>query len=70
MGAKAVLRHHQTRNVWGVPDKNALAVKRDNHQSSTKDGKVRIVTHSDLKVSHQLVRDESGLVQKHMISSG
>jgi hypothetical protein len=54
--------------VQGVPDKDALAIKRNDCQTMTKDWTEGIVALSDLKVGHQLVENEGQLVRKHMIS--
>jgi hypothetical protein len=54
--------------MQGVPDKDALAIKRNYSQKKAKDWKEGIIAHSGLKVGHQLVGNEGQLVWEHMIS--
>ncbi len=54
--------------MQGIPDKDVLAIKRNDGQTATKDWKEGIVAHSDLKFGHQLVGNEGQLVREHIIS--
>ena len=54
--------------MQGVPDKDALAIKRNYGHTMTKDWKEGFFVHYDLKVGHQLLGNEGQLVREHMIS--
>jgi hypothetical protein len=48
MCPKAIERDSETRYVQSMPDKDALAIERDNGGTPSKNGKVGVVAHSNL----------------------
>ena len=69
MQAKAVERDHKATNMEDILKKDTLAIQRNDSVATTQNQKVQVVPHPDLKLCNCLVRDKSGLVQDHVISS-
>jgi hypothetical protein len=52
---QAVERHHETRDVVGVPDEDMLTVEGDNSSTTTQNQKEGIIAHVHLEVGDQFV---------------
>jgi hypothetical protein len=67
---KAVERDYKPRHMKRVPDKDTLAIERNNCQTATKNWKVRVVSHADMKIGDQFIlREGSQLVWEHVVGS-
>jgi hypothetical protein len=67
VGAEAVERNDQAGHVKRVADEDTLAIQQDDSQTATKIRKEGIITHPNLKIGYQLVRDKGRLVWKHVV---
>ena len=52
---QAVERHHETRDVEGIPDEDMLTVEGDNSGTMTQNRKEGLIAHAHLEVGDQFV---------------
>jgi hypothetical protein len=67
MGTRTLKWDGQTRDVKGVPDKNPLAIQREDSSVLTKDWNKRVISHADAEIRHLLVRYEGQCIWEHMV---
>jgi len=67
MGAKAVQRHREARNVESVPHQNSLTIEGDNGRPPSKNREVGAVAHANPQVGSRFVGYKRRFVWKHMV---
>ena len=65
---KAVEQNQKGRDMKDITDQKTLIIQGDDGRAPPKDGSIRVVAHPNPKRANRHVRDESRMVEEHMVS--